>query len=387
MSASMPTLHKHLQLDIGRSLRVAIGSTQKAWHGGEAQAELLASGLRERGHQVSIIAREGAPFPERMAAQGFETTTFPGRGRSPLALWKIRRQLVRTKPDVLFCNDPHSLTAATIAAFGLTIPVRLAARRVDFPVRSSWRYTRGSDRVICVSNAVAQICRDASIPDAMLRVVHDGVDPLRVEGGDRARGRQSLSLQEEDYLVLTVAKLTDHKGHCYLLRALPAILAEKPFVTVAFAGDGELRKELETLATDLGVVRKVRFLGYRSDVPDLLQAADLVVSPSHLEGLNTSLIDAMLAERTIVTTTAGGIPDLVGTTEPAVGPNAWVVAPKNAEALTSAVLEAIERPDLARQFAENARRRALVNFTAAHMIDGTLRVIAETLAEKQRLAA
>jgi glycosyltransferase involved in cell wall biosynthesis len=383
----MPIPDETFQCDGGSSLRLAIVSTQKAWHGGEAQAELLASGLRERGHEVSILAREGTPFPTRMASQGYETTTFPGRGRGPLALWKIRRQLARTRPDVLFCNDPHSLSAATVAAFGLSIPARLAARRVDFAVRSIWRYTRGSDRVVCVSHAVAQICRESGIPAAMLRVVHDGVDPLRIDRGDRARGRQSLGLQDEDYLLLTVAKLTDHKGHCYLLRALPAILAAKPQVTVAFAGDGELREELEALACELGVAHKVRFLGYRSDVPDLLHAADLVVFPSHLEGLNTSLIDAMLAGRTIVTTTAGGIPDLVGTTEPAVGPNAWVVAPKHPEALAAAVLEAIERPDLARQFADQARQRALANFTAAHMVSGTLRVIAEILAEKRRLAA
>jgi glycosyltransferase involved in cell wall biosynthesis len=381
----MPDLFELHHTD--KPLRLAIMSTQRAWHGGEAQAELLAAGLRERGHRVSILARRGTPFPERMAAQGYETETFAGRGRTPSALWQIRRQIKRMQPDVLFFNDSHSLSAGTLATFGLSIPVRLAARRVDFAVRSAWPYMRGADRVVCVSNAVANICRARGLPDKLLRIVHDGVDPTRIERGVRSQGRQSLGLSDEDYLLLTVAKLTDHKGHRYLLEALPTVLASKPNVTIAFAGGGELVAELEAAAARLGIAGKVRFLGYRNDVPDLLQAADLVVAPSHLEGLNTSLIDAMLAARPIVTTTAGGIPDLMGATEPATGPNAWVVPPKNPEALTAAILQVIEQPQLAGQFALHARQRALNRFTADRMVRGTLNVIAEVLLQKQRQAA
>ena len=81
-----------------------------------------------------------------------------------------------------------------------------------------------------------------------------------------------------------MAKLTDHKGHRFLLEALPAVIQKLPNVVLALAGDGELHEALRRQADRLGVFA-VRFLGFRHDVPDLIQAADLFVLPSHLEGL------------------------------------------------------------------------------------------------------
>jgi len=184
-----------------------------------------------------------------------------------------------------------------------------------------------------------------------------------------------------------VAKLTDHKGHIYLLQALPEILSVLPRALLAFAGDGELMESLQAEAVRLGVEQRVRFLGYRDDVPDLIHAADVMVAPSHLEGLNTSLIDGMLAARPIVTTTAGGIPDLTGAAEPAVGPAAWVVPPRDAAALARAIIAAVQQPELAKSLGRCAQQRAESFFTADQMVSGTLRVIAEVLEKKHRQAA
>ena len=161
-------------------LTVALVSTQRRWHGGEEQARLLAVGLRQRGWRCVIFARRGGDFARRMTADGFETIAFAGGGRSPAALWQIRRALRRLRPDVLHYNDSHAMTAAGLAALGLHVPLRIAARRVDFPLRSPRPYRWFCDRVACVSQAVRQVCRAGGLPEAMLRVVHDGVDPARV---------------------------------------------------------------------------------------------------------------------------------------------------------------------------------------------------------------
>ena len=263
-----------------------------------------------------------------MTADGFETVAFAGGGRSPAALWHIRRALRRLRPDVLHYNDSHAMTAAGSAALGLHVPLRIAARRVDFPLRSPRPYRWFCDRVVCVSQAVRQVCRAGGLPEAMLRVVHDGVDPTRIRSGDRLRGRQSLALTNDQPLLLCVAKLTDHKGHRFLLEALPAVIQRLPKVVLALAGDGELHETLRRQAEQLGLLPHVRFLGFRHDVPDLIHAADLFVLPSHLEGLCSTLIDVMLAGRPIVTTTAGGIPDLVGRDESGGEPVAWLVPPR-----------------------------------------------------------
>jgi L-malate glycosyltransferase len=365
------------------SLTVALASTQRGWHGGEEQARLLAIGLRQRGHRCVFLARRDGALAQRMAAEGFEVFPFTGGGRSPLALWQIRRHLRQIKPDVLHGNDSHALVGAGLAAWGLHIPAKIAARRVDFPLRSSRSYRWFSHRVVCVSRAVAEVCRTGGIPAEMLRVVHDGVDPARVRSGNRERGRRWLALTDDQTLLLTVAKLTDHKGHRFLLDALPAVIRQVPNVVVALAGDGELRDVLQEQTQRLGIQSHVRFLGYRDDVPDLIHAADLFVLPSHMEGLCSTLIDVMLAGRTIVTTTAGGIPDLVGSDEPGTGEGhfAWTVPPCDSIRLADAILLALASPNECAAMQQRACRRAEQLFTADCMVEATLAVYREIVVE------
>jgi glycosyltransferase involved in cell wall biosynthesis len=207
----------------------------------------------------------------------------------------------------------------------------------------------------------------------MLHVVHDGVEPAFADSGDAGAGRHSLKLRDDQTLLLTVAKLTDHKGHAFLLRAIPDLIRQFPNLIFAFAGDGELRDRLVALADELRISSHVRFLGYRHDVPDLLAAADMVVQPSHLEGLCSSLIDAMLARKAIVATRAGGIPDLLQR-QAAEKPLAWLAEPKSPDSLTRSISTALRCTDERRLRGERARRRALQHFTANAMVEKTLNV-------------
>jgi L-malate glycosyltransferase len=358
-------------------LTVALVSTQRRWHGGEEQARLLLDGLRRRGCRCAVLARRGGAFAERMTAEGFEVVTFSGGGRNPAALWQMRRALRRIRPNVLHYNDSHAIVGAGVAKLGLHVPARIAARRVDFPLRSSRAYRLFCDRVVCVSQAVRRVCREGGVPEDMLRVVHDGVDPARVASGDRRRGRHSLGLAGDQILLLCVAKLTDHKGHRFLIEAMPQVIRRLPKAVVALAGDGELRQSLERQAEQLGVRSHVRFLGFRNDVYDLIHAADVFVLPSHMEGLCSTLIDVMLAERTIVTTTAGGIPDLVGSAGVGGGEVAWTVPPRDSKALAEAILRAVASPEECARMQKLARRRAEERFTADSMVEATLAVYRE----------
>jgi len=355
-------------------LRVALVSTQKNWHGGEDQAALLAEGLQQRGHQCLLLAREDGEFTARMQRRGWHVTTFAGRGRSPAEIWNLRRQLRRLAPEVLYFNDPHALTSAGFAAMGLPIGVRLAARRVDFPLRSTFRYRHLCDGLLCVSSAVKDACGRAGIAADRLHLVHDGVDADRMKEGLRTRGRQAIGIDRDVPLLLTVANLTDHKGHRYLMDAMPRLLARFPRLVWALAGDGLLRTELEAHADRLGVQSQVRFLGYRQDVPDLMAAADRFVIPSHMEGLCSSIADAMLAGCPVIATRAGGIPDLLDARDQHEPPAGWLVPVRDADALARAVLSSLEEPLEAERRASVAYDRAISEFTAEVMVERTLDV-------------
>jgi glycosyltransferase involved in cell wall biosynthesis len=361
-------------------------STQATWHGGEGQAYLLIRGLRERGHRVVVFARRGGQFARRTREEGFEVREFHRRGRGPGSLWQMRRWLKEISPDVIHSHDGHALTASGLAALGLNIPLRVASRRVDFQIRSPAKFNRLADVVIAISTAVADVCRASGIPKERIRIVHSGVDPSRVLAGDRNRGRQSLRVAENERLLLVVANLTDHKGHTYLLQALPRVLQRFPNARLALAGTGELEPSLKAEADQLQVRGHVDFLGYRDDIPDLLHAADLFIMPSYLEGLCTSILDAMFARVPIVTTGAGGIADAIGIGLPQ-GPVAFTAKPRDPDALADSIISALASPTESEDLVDRAYERAAQFFSDRHMAEGTLAVYAEFLTHNRHRAA
>jgi glycosyltransferase involved in cell wall biosynthesis len=143
-----------------------------------------------------------------------------------------------------------------------------------------------------------------------ISVVLDGVDPAPLDRSspDSAGLRFELGLALDARLALAVGALVDHKGHRYLVRAMAHI----PSWHVAIAGEGPRQAALLALAQRLGVANRLHMLGQRDDVPRLLKSVDVVVHPSVEEGMGQSVAEALLAGARVVSTDAGGLPEVVG---------------------------------------------------------------------------
>jgi L-malate glycosyltransferase len=359
------------------SVKLMFVSSEKNWHGGEEQLWLLVEGAARAGHQCKVAARQKSLVVQRFVAAGVEVLELPRKVRGLRSIWRLRRELRSFRPDVVHANDPHALSLQRTSTWGLRIPARVCSRRVLFPIVGTRKYRAGCEQMICVSQAVAALCERSGLPAEMLKVVHDGVDPARMRAGNAARGRAVLVLADHVPLLLCVAQLTMYKGHRHLVEAMPAILAANPRAMLALAGDGVLRDDLAKQTRSLGVESAVRFLGYRSDVPDLLQACDVFVMPSQREGLGSSVLDAMFAERAVVGADAGGIPEMLR--DGAGQDCGWLVNARDPAALARGVNEALasckeraNRVALAKQWAET-------EFVAANMVRRTLKVYAEML--------
>ncbi len=167
-------------------------------------------------------------------------------------------------------------------------------------------------RIVAVSEAVATALRHW-LPEvaAKLAVVPNSVDPSRfaVSPAQRQAVRHALGLAPNDQVILFVGRLVRAKGVEVLLEAL-AHLPAKARAKCLIVGPGPLRAELEQ-NLDESLRRSVTFLGARSDIPDLLAAADLFVLPSRWEGLPVVVLEAMAARLPIVATRVGGIPDVL----------------------------------------------------------------------------
>lgn len=341
--------------------------TAAGWRGGQNQVLLSARGMAARGHQVTLACRAGGVLEGRARAAGVDVHAFPFRGDfSPAATLGLRRLAQGTRPDVVHAHDPHALAAA------LSIPApRVASRRVDFAVKgfaSRWKYAR-CKRVIAVSQAVAEVlCRDGVAP-GRVRVVYEGVPDRMPQAGGRAV-LASLGVPATALVVGNVAALTDHKDHRTLLSAAAAVVvADAPDVRFVIVGAGERKAELVAQAAALGLGDRVIFAGFREDLDRLIPAFDVFCLSSKMEGLGTSLLDAMCFARPVVATAAGGIPEVVED-----GNTGRVVPVQDPAALAAALVSVLADPWVRGRMGAAGRRRFESRFSADRMVDSTLAI-------------
>ncbi len=355
---------------------------EPGWRGGQRQVLLLCTGLVRRGHPVTAVVRRGGELARHLAGQGIEIVEVPGRGEAdPASVLALARLVREHRPAVVGLHSARSHGLGALAALlaGRDRPLLVPTRRVDFaPGRdpfSRWKYRRAAAGIIAISRAVARVLVDSGIPGDRIRVVHSGVEPPEVPAGAREKLLDELGTDSRSVLIGTVAALTDHKGHRYLLEAIPAVVKRHPNALFLLVGDGELRGELEERARALGLgPEHLRFLGHREDVAAILGGLDLFVLPSHMEGLGTAIVDAQMTGLPVVATRAGGIPEIV-----LDGETGLLAEPRDPPGLAERMLRVLEDGDLRLRLATAGRRRALEHFSADAMVEGTLAAYREFL--------
>lgn len=174
---------------------------------------------------------------------------------------------------------------------------------------------RAHDCGIGVSEAArALVISGYRVPRARTRVIHNGIDLERITNvaADAAgRLRDELAIPASGALILMIARMHPIKGHRVMLRIMARVVERHPDAVLVLAGDGPERAACERLAETLGIAGAVRFLGGRSDIPDLLAACDLVVVPSQSEGLSLAAIEAFAAGKPVVGFATGGLRDVI----------------------------------------------------------------------------
>jgi L-malate glycosyltransferase len=354
-------------------------NTERTWRGGEQPTLSLVQGLARRGHVADLVCQEGGELAARARAAGVSTIEVPMRGESDLrAVFRIARRLRESGHDVVHMHTSHAHTLGCLASLVARTGRRVVSRRVDFSIyrhpfsMSGLKYKHGVDRFVAISAAVRDALVADGVPAARISVVASGVDPERLRGVSGAGVRESLGIPPGAPLVVNVAHLAWHKAQEFLVRAAPAVLAAIPDARIVIVGDGERRELLEGEIRALGLERSVLLAGFRTDAPRFMAAADVFVMPSVMEGLCTSILDALLLERPVVAARAGGMPEVV-----ADGVTGFLVPPKDPEALAAAIVRALREPETAARLARAGRERVLREFTADAMVEGTLRVYRE----------
>ncbi len=358
------------------SLRILHLNTERTWRGGEDQLLALARGLERRGHAGLVVAQAGGELARRARAAGLPTEEVRMRGEWDLAaVRRLAALLRRERPDVVHMHTSHAHTLGVLASKATGIARRIVARRVDFSIHrhalslSGFKYRFGVDRYVAVSHAVAaQLVKDC-VDARRISVVHDGVDPGRFVGGERARARADLGVPPDAPLIGTLAHFAWHKSLETLIAAAGAVVAALPDAWIALVGDGDLRPALEAERARSPARARILMPGFRTNVADFLAAFDVFVMPSVMEGLCSSIMDAFAVGVPVVACAGGGIPELVQD-----GATGLLVPTRDPPQLAAALIRMARDRALQRAVTANARAALQRGFTHDTMVEGTLAV-------------
>jgi glycosyltransferase involved in cell wall biosynthesis len=258
----------------------------------------------------------------------------------------------------------------TLAARTAGVPVVVTTEHLPCVIEQSnerWfkrRVNRLADRVIAVSESVRRTLLQAEIVSPEQAVtIRNGIELSRFQEARPPVETLELASRADGPLIGTIGRMTEQKGHCFLLEAVPAVLARHPGARFVWLGDGPERPRLEAEARRLGVLEHVMILGRRPDAWRWLPIFAFTCLPSLFEGLPLAALESMAAGRAVVGARVCGTMDAVED-----GETGLLVPPRDPPALAAAILTLLDRPEERQRMGAQARRRAEAEFSVERMV-------------------
>lgn len=303
--------------------------------------------------QHCISSRSAATVEMRSAGMTFETLGISGK-LNLLAMPRIRQASRDFRADLL---HSHLSTASWWCGWLERMGGPPSIGHVHGFTSSQW-HSQQSHLIAC-SQAVKVDLIQKGIEPSRVTVNHYPVDPhdqrrTRLPADVRAE----FGVDERTPVVGTFAHLSVKKGYRELIRAAELVLNHIPHAQFWCVGEGPLRDELTAQLAVSGIADRVRLLGFRRDVPDLMRAIDVMCLPSHREPFGLVYVEAALAEKPVIACEAGGAPEIIEHEETGL-----LVRPQNVPDLTQAILTLLDNPSHSARMGRRARELALERFT------------------------
>ena len=318
-----------------------------------------------------------------------------------IAFWRILKFLRKERPDVVHTHTAKAGAVGRLAAWLAGVPVIVHTYHGNVfqgyfgPIRNRIYLAvermlgQLSTRVIAISESQQQeICMKYHVvPRRKICVIHNGFELEHFAQGSREEARRKFGLKTDDFVVVWVGRMVPVKDVQLLAQVIRRAAEKQSHIHFLVVGDGEEKKELESLVRGY---TNVRLLGWRHDMEQIWSAADVAFLTSRNEGTPTALIEAMAAGLPFVATHVGGVQDL------AAGPlhelpNGMGFRAANGflnsrvpEVLLDCIEQIAKEPEAARQMASVGRAFALDRFSIQRLVE-EMNLLYQTLLAKRRV--
>ncbi len=345
----------------------------------------LAAGLKQRGHNI-YIASSGGGLVSRFIEEGIVYVPVPIRTKqevSPkiiLSMFKLSALIRKNNIDLVHSNSRTTQVLGCLLNNFFGVPHISTChgffkRRFFRKVFPCW-----GQKVIAISEPVKEhLIKDFKVDEKDIVVIHNGID---VKKSQTPNPKPQSELKKgfgfgEGPVVGIVARLSDVKGHIYLIEAMSNVVERIPDAKLLIVGEGKMKNELVKLVKSLGIEKSVFFLPEVNDTKDVLSVMDLFVMPSLKEGLGLSLMEAMASGLCVIATAVGGIKSLIRD-----GYNGLLVRPKDTQQLSNAVLELLGDEQKRKYLGQNGQTFIRQNFSLEKMVQETEEAYLRCLGEE-----
>lgn len=313
-------------------------------------------------------------FPSKWAARGVrhQHPSFSAANISGVLRLAWRTARAARDADLIYANSPKALLVLSVARLVRRKPViwflhdlldekHFSPRAIRLLVKTA---NRTATRILANSRATAAAFVSAGGRSDLVRVVYNGFDAAPFMDTDVDLRTLRAELGADGSPVIGVfGRITQWKGQDVVLRALVKV----PSAVAVFVGEAEnpaYGEEVRLLVRDLGIADRVKFLGFREDVPQLMRVVDCVVHvPTDPEPFGRVVVEGMLARRPVIATRAGGVPEIIEN-----GVSGILITLGSADALAEALRRVFSDPMATEEMAANGQARALACFSDKRML-------------------
>lgn len=322
---------------------------------------------------IEVLCLRGlGEFAAEIKSLGIPVTLLPQkeRGTDYFSFLKVARILNEKRIEVIHTHNTQPFIDGAIGGLlaGVKTMIHTDHAR-NFPDKrrymfAEWLVSHWVYRVVGVSNHTSKnlIKYERISPKKIVTIINGIVGERYRRYIDRETKRDELGIAGSGPIIGLGARLTKQKGLTYLLQAMVAVIAAHPQANLVIAGDGPCREDLQRETEGLGIGQRVRFVGPRTDMPELIQLFDVYALPSLWEGLPIVLLEAMAAGCPIVATDVGG--NSVAVKD---GYNGYLVPARDPGALSEALIRLLAEAGLRRQLGKNGQTLFEKEFSAKEM--------------------
>ncbi len=350
-------------------------------NGALVYCKLLCSQLRDFGHQVNVLTRPNSWLTTQLEQIDIpfltsEMTRFPSGELQRIAKWINANQI-----DLIHTHMSRGHIFGVLLKLITGVPVIATAHSRSFQLH--WNM---NDFVIANSRATCDYQNRVNwMSRSKLETVHCFSDLEKFkhvsERSVRAVKRQ-LRLTGNEFVIGVVGEVIARKGQLYLVQALEEIGKQISNPKLVFLGRFHRNEpysgQIRSLLLHNGQFRKTKWLGVRSNVEDFMSAFDVCVVPSLEEPLGLVAIESMAAGTPVVTTTVGGLPEIVRHEV-----NGLLVPPRDPSALAAAIVRLANDSDLRRRLSENGKQTAFRQFDPRSLTEQVISIYQRVLADRQ----